>query len=112
MGGIVWIASYPKSGNTWTRNFLHNLLHPSGETHDINQMTGLTTYEIAGHWYRDLLSKPIKECEPAEIAAVRAQAQQRIADNADGLVFVKTHNALGADHGHSLINTKVTAGAI
>lgn len=25
--GIVWLASYPKSGNTWTRAFLHNLVH-------------------------------------------------------------------------------------
>jgi hypothetical protein len=25
--GILWLASYPKSGNTWTRNFLHNLLN-------------------------------------------------------------------------------------
>ncbi len=25
--GIVWLASYPKSGNTWTRAFLHNLLN-------------------------------------------------------------------------------------
>ena len=24
--GIVWIASYPKSGNTWIRLFLHHLL--------------------------------------------------------------------------------------
>ena len=22
----IWIASYPKSGNTWVRVFLHNLL--------------------------------------------------------------------------------------
>ena len=27
MHGILWLASYPKSGNTWTRNFLHNLLN-------------------------------------------------------------------------------------
>lgn len=26
MGKIIWLASYPKSGNTWTRAFLHNLL--------------------------------------------------------------------------------------
>ena len=26
MGGIVWLASYPKSGNTWLRAFPHNLL--------------------------------------------------------------------------------------
>ena len=26
MSKIIWIASYPKSGNTWMRAFLHNLL--------------------------------------------------------------------------------------
>ena len=34
--GIVWIASYPKSGNTWIRIFLHHLIRikrglPAGE---------------------------------------------------------------------------------
>jgi len=30
--GFVWIASYPKSGNTWTRALLHNLFRAiSGE---------------------------------------------------------------------------------
>lgn len=112
MGGIVWIASYPKSGNTWTRNFLHNLLYPANEPHDINKMVGLTTYEIASQWYDGLLPRPVEECSMDEVAAVRAAAQQRIADNTDGLVFVKTHNALSADCGHPLVNPKVTAGAI
>ena len=26
MGNIVWLASYPKSGNTWLRAFLANLI--------------------------------------------------------------------------------------
>ena len=26
MGKIIWLASYPKSGNTWLRAFLHNFL--------------------------------------------------------------------------------------
>ena len=25
MGGTYWLASYPRSGNTWFRNFLRNL---------------------------------------------------------------------------------------
>lgn len=29
--GIIWLASYPKSGNTWLRFLLHNYLY--GETH-------------------------------------------------------------------------------
>ncbi len=44
MGGIVWLASYPKSGNTWVRSFLHNLLRPQSGSHDINDMQGLTAY--------------------------------------------------------------------
>ncbi|MGE0735805.1 MAG: sulfotransferase domain-containing protein [Alphaproteobacteria bacterium] len=112
MGGLVWIASYPKSGNTWTRNFLHNLLRPGEDTQNINKMHQLTTYEIAGHWYDGLVGKPIEECSTEDIAKVRMQAQQRIANDTDGLVFVKTHNALVRDHGVSLINTAITAGAI
>lgn len=47
-----------------------------------------------------------------QIAAVRAQAQQKIADDADGLIFVKTHQAMVVDRGHPTINFSVTAGAI
>lgn len=112
MGGLVWIASYPKSGNTWTRNFLHNLLRPGDDTQNINDMHHLTTYEIAGRWYEGLVDKPIAECSTEDVAKVRMQAQQRIADDTDGLVFVKTHNALVRDHGVSMINTAITAGAI
>ncbi len=34
MGGFIWLASYPKSGNTWTRAFLHNLLKVQDRTQD------------------------------------------------------------------------------
>ena len=40
--GIFWLASYPKSGNTWFRAFLANLLNPSNAPIDINQLnTGM-----------------------------------------------------------------------
>ena len=28
--GIVWLASYPKSGNTWLRMFLYQLVRIQG----------------------------------------------------------------------------------
>lgn len=34
--GIVWLASYPKSGNTWLRLFLRNLAEARDEPADIN----------------------------------------------------------------------------
>ena len=37
MGAIIWLASYPKSGNTWMRVFLRTLeLNP-------NELAGLNT---------------------------------------------------------------------
>jgi hypothetical protein len=35
---IVWLASYPKSGNTWFRVFLSNLFSDSSEPADINDL--------------------------------------------------------------------------
>lgn len=112
MGGIVWLASYPKSGNTWLRHFLHNLLRPAEAPHDINDMHDLTAYEIAARWYRPPLEGPLDRCDLADIARARPGAQAALAAAAEGLVFVKTHNALVADRGVATINAAVTAGAI
>ncbi len=113
--GIVWLASFPKSGNTWTRTFLHNLVKlQSGEhdTQDINAMGRFSTWEINKQYYTDALGFEPTEVHRNEIASVRHKVQQRIADEADGLVFVKTHHALVTDRGSTTINTGVTSGAI
>ncbi|MCX7114329.1 MAG: sulfotransferase domain-containing protein [Gammaproteobacteria bacterium] len=36
--GIFWLASYPKSGNTWFRIVLSNALNPSQQAFNINQI--------------------------------------------------------------------------
>ena len=38
MSGIVWLASYPKSGNTWFRIFISNLLKDNDEEIKINRL--------------------------------------------------------------------------
>jgi hypothetical protein len=113
--GIVWIASYPKSGNTWTRTFLHNLakiMSGEDEEQDINNLGRFSTWEIRKKYYADALGFEPTEDHRDEIASVRHAVQQRIADEFDGLVFVKTHQALLIDRGHSTINFNVTSGAI
>ncbi|ARU57704.1 sulfotransferase [Oleiphilus messinensis] len=40
MASIVWIASYPRSGNTWVRAFLTALLNTGGETPDLEHLVG------------------------------------------------------------------------
>ena len=46
---IVWLASYPKSGNTWVRMFLNSLIFTSDATVNINniklgQFTNITAF--------------------------------------------------------------------
>ncbi|HET7411084.1 MAG TPA: hypothetical protein VFJ18_00365, partial [Pararhizobium sp.] len=40
---IIWLASFPKSGNTWTRVLLANYFMPPGQAPDINTLFRFTT---------------------------------------------------------------------
>lgn len=115
--GIVWLASYPKSGNTWARSFLNNLVTVQehgidADAANINRMNRLTSWDISARPYVMLLGKPLKEITHKAIAENRPKVQAQIADESDGLMFVKTHNALVLDHGVPTINMAVSSGAI
>jgi hypothetical protein len=112
MGGLIWLASYPKSGNTWTRVFLHNYIRPAEQTHDINEMTALTSTDNAPAWYKEFIDKPQEQWTPEEIAQARPKVHQLIHDSSEGYVFLKTHSALVAHAGVPMITMKLTAGAI
>jgi hypothetical protein len=113
--GILWLASYPRSGNTWTRSFIHNLVKvASGEDdeQDINGMARFSVWDIAKPFYTAALGFEPTDRNRKEIAGVRHRVQQQIADAFEGLVFVKTHHALVTDRGSTTINSAVTSGAI
>lgn len=113
--GILWLASYPKSGNTWTRTFLHNLLkilEGEEDAQDINEMNEFTTWEISARAYEKHLGKPPKDCDREEIAKIRPKVQEEIAERTDGLALIKTHHALVMDRGVPTINFAVSSGAV
>jgi hypothetical protein len=113
--GILWLASYPKSGNTWTRTFLHNLfalLEGRDAEQDINKINEFTTWDISAAAYQRVMNEvPSEENRPA-IAAARPKVQANIAAHTEGLAIVKTHHALVDDRGYPTINFAVTSGAI
>ncbi len=110
MGSIVWLASYPKSGNTWVRYFLHVL--PEAHAAPLNRLNASSTGDASADWYRPLLRRPLEESTYEEIAKVRPHAIRHMAASKPGLVFIKTHNALVAHAGSPMIDTAVTSGAI
>jgi hypothetical protein len=112
--GIVWLASYPRSGNTWTRSFIHNLakiLAGENEEQDINGMTQFSVWDISKPFYTSILGFAPTEENHQQIAEVRHQVHQHIADSFEGLVFVKTHQAMVIDRSHPTINFAVTSAA-
>ncbi len=112
MAGIVWIASYPKSGNTWVRIFLANLLAKRRTPIDINAAKQYCASEGNPNWYRPLSPKPLAELTEVEIAALRPRVQAHIARTAKGFALLKTHNYLGIYKDHPLISMDATVGAI
>ncbi len=112
MGQIIWIASYPKSGNTWTRAFLHNLFRDPKSSFNINDMTLLTANEAANANYRDLDPRTWQEWTNDDVAVMRPKAQANLAASRPHTIFCKTHLAILQLRGQPTINMNVTAGAI
>jgi hypothetical protein len=116
VGGIIWLASYPKSGNTWTRAFLHNFIKQAENSaesgYDINKMNALSSSDNGHVWYEEVLGKPVKEASHDELTKARPLAHKYIHDQTEGFIFLKTHNALVVHDGVPLHTPQYTAGAV
>jgi hypothetical protein len=112
MGKILWLASYPRSGNTWLRAFLHNLFRNPDEPYDINRLQDFTLIDSDARWYRPLDPRPPTELTKEEVALLRPRAHAAMTAAFPDTVLVKTHNALVEDRGTSMITLEHTAGAI
>jgi len=113
VGGIIWLASYPKSGNTWLRAFLHNLMRNAQEPIEPNRLNELTLGDGLARFFeahsggRRTIDMPL-----AEIARLRPLVQRDLATRSSDSIFVKTHNWLGRDHDTPCIDMSLTAGAL
>jgi len=112
MGKIIWLASFPKSGNTWLRAFLHNLMRNPDEAYDINRLTDFTLSDARMAWYSLFDQRPGPQISKEEVAALRPKVHEAMTRVHPDSVFVKTHNALVEDRGTSMITMQYTAGAI
>jgi hypothetical protein len=90
--GIVWLASYPKSGNTWFRIFLTNLLRGGEIPADINE---LERTPIAGA--RDVFDEDVgfeaSDLTADEIDRLRPEFYVHLAENAAEPLYMKIHDA-------------------
>jgi len=90
--GTFWLASYPKSGNTWFRAFLANLLNEADTPVSINELhTG--NIASARGWIDDVLGFDTADLSPQEILRLRPIAYDWLFRDATQYAYHKIHDA-------------------
>ncbi len=115
--GIVWLASYPKSGNTWLRVFLYQIMriqngHPR-EDDELNKLDRASGYEAKLFaLFEKELGKPLAAADFDQTMRARPAVQQEVARRLPNIALMKTHNLFGYVDDIPIINPQASAGAI
>lgn len=109
---IIWLASYPKSGNTWMRSLLAHYLMPPGKAPDINNLRAFTTGDTRQDIYNAAVGGQFKANNLEDWAKARAKVVRLIAGSKPNHHFVKTHCQPITLFDVELIPPQVTSAAI
>ena len=89
---IIWLASYPKSGNTWLRFFIVSLLLKDNKDVSLKHLEGIKQFPTNYH-FKDFNISRSDLGNLNKISKYWVDAQKKI--NSDNKIrFFKTHNAL------------------
>lgn len=111
MRGIYWLASYPKSGNTWFRIFLFNLQQDGEKPADINKIATGSIASARG-WLDEVLGFDTAELDADEIERLRPEIY-RWSLREEGLGYHKIHDAYTLTRDQEpLISREATLGAL
>ena len=80
MANIVWIASYPKSGNTWMRAFIYNAALATERPAGLDEITRFFESEADPKFYQPHLTKPVVTASFEELVALRPRVHFSIAN--------------------------------
>ncbi|MET4807403.1 sulfotransferase domain-containing protein [Limibacillus sp. MBR-115] len=110
MAKILWLASYPKSGNTWLRTIVDRLLS-QGEALDLNLLP--PSFNGATNSYIKDRKLPLAEGVQGAASAYWRDVQAFLVSEATrDRVFMKTHNIAARFGGVPFPDSEMTEGAI
>ena len=104
---IIWIASYPKSGNTWLRSLLCSYFFTDDGKFNFNLLKNINSFPSV----KDFKSYDDKFENPEDTAKYWIKEQEKI-NQSKKIKFLKTHNALCKINNYSFTNSQNTLGAI
>ena len=105
---IIWLASYPKNGNTWLRSLISAYYYTNdGFFLGDQQLTNISQFPVKEHF--DSFKYDLRK--PGDTTRLLVEAQEKI--NSDKKIrFFKTHNALVKIGQNDFTNQKNTLGGI
>ena len=107
---IIWLASYPKSGNTWLRFFIISLLLKDNNEISLKHLEGIKQFPTNYH-YKNFKITRADLGNLNEVCKYWIDAQKFI--NSDKKIrFFKTHNALFKLDNNIFTNKENTLGVI
>jgi aryl sulfotransferase len=90
-GNIVWLASYPKSGNTWLRTFISNLISNNDHPVHINDILGQSAGDRTV--FDAVTGIDSSNLFPDEVDEMRPELYKRLSRETDGFRWIKVHDA-------------------
>ncbi len=104
---IIWIASYPKSGNTWLRSLISNYYFSKDGSFSFNLLKQIDSFPSSKYFrkYNDKFSNP------EDTSKYWIKEQEKI-NKQNKVFFFKTHNALCKINGNKFTDIKNTLSAI
>ena len=103
---IVWLASYPKSGNTWVRIFLNSLLYSNSGESDINNLK-IGQFPNRSHF--DGITENLDDINEFASNCINAQLKLNLDNNHK---IFKTHQAFWKNGKNVFTDTINTLGVI
>ena len=101
---IIWIASYPKSGNTWVRSIISSYFFSKTGDFNFSLLKNISLYP-GPKYFKNVIDKP------GDVSLFWENSQKNIIQS-QKRTFLKTHNALVALNNRSFATAKTTLGAI
>ena len=101
---IIWLASYPKSGNTYVRSFLSAYYFSKDGVFDFNQITNIKQFPDS-----EFINNKVDSV--LEASKQWMPSQRKIIANKK-IKFLKTHSCLGNYKGNTFTSNETSLGAI
>lgn len=92
-GGINWLASYPKSGNTWLRMMLSNYFSKDGSSHDINASGVTAAMAASRRQFDESVGVPSADLLFSEVQSLRPYVYAHLAHQNQRPIWMKVHDA-------------------